>query len=80
MLDGIVLERRGTPAAVVLTDRFEVNGRQMAEIHGAQAFSWAITPHPIANKTDAELEAEARALLPEVVSRLARSRLTTPSP
>lgn len=70
MLDGIVLERKGTPAAVILTDRFDINGRQMAEIHGAQAFSWALTAHPIANKTDAELEAEARQLLPEVLRHL----------
>jgi hypothetical protein len=70
VLDGIRLERRGTPAAVVLTDRFEANGRQMQAIHGAAAFRWAITPHPIASRTDEELAAAARELLPETLERL----------
>lgn len=70
MLDGIELERKGTPAAVVLTDRFEVNGRQMTQIHRAEAFGWSVTPHPIANQTDEELGAAARALIDEVVGRL----------
>ncbi len=70
MLDGIQLERKGTPTATVLTDQFEVNGRTMAETHGASDYAWAITAHPIANKTDAELEAEARRLAAEVVRLL----------
>jgi len=70
VLDGIQLERKGTPTATVLTDQFEVNGRTMAETHGASDYTWAITAHPIGNKTDAELEAEARRLAPEVVRLL----------
>ena len=72
MLDGIQLERKGTPTATVLTDQFEVNGRSIAEAHGASDYAWAITAHPIANKTDAELAEEARRLLPEVVRLLTR--------
>lgn len=72
MLDGIQLERKGTPTATVLTDQFEVNGRTMAETHGASDYAWAITAHPIGNKTDAELEAEARRLAAEVVRLLTR--------
>ena len=70
MLDGIQLERKGTPTATVLTDQFEINGRTMAETHGASDYAWAITAHPIANKTDGELAEEARRLLPEVVRLL----------
>ena len=70
MLDGIVLERKGTPAAVILTDRFEVNGRQMVEIQGAQGFGWAVTAHPIANKPDEELRRAALTLVPVLLSHL----------
>ena len=70
MLDGIQLERKGTATATVLTDQFEINGRTMAETHGASDYAWAITAHPIANKTDGELGEEARRLLPEVVKLL----------
>jgi len=73
VLDGIELERKGTPTATVLTDQFEVNGRIMAETHGAAEYAWAVTAHPIANKTEAELAEEARRLLPAVVSLLVRA-------
>ncbi len=72
MLDGIQLERKGTPTATILTDQFEVNGRAMAETHGASDYLWAVTAHPISNKTDAELGEEARRLLPAVVRLLTR--------
>ena len=72
MLDGIELERKGTPTATILTDQFEVNGRTIAAAHGASDYTWAITAHPIGNKTDAELSDEASRLLPEVVKLLSR--------
>ncbi len=72
MLDGIQLERKGTPTATVLTDQFEINGRTMAETHGASDYAWAITAHPISNKTESELAEEARRLFPAVVRLLTK--------
>ncbi len=74
MLDGILLERAGTPTAVIVTDVFEATGRAMAESHGAGRFAWTVTPHPISNKTPDELSAEAARLLPGVLDLLTRNQ------
>ena len=70
MLDGILLERRGVPAAVILTDVFGATGRAMAAAHGADAFDWTVTPHPISNQSPEELRAAARRVLGDVVTLL----------
>ncbi|HEV8673705.1 MAG TPA: hypothetical protein VGX21_06645 [Methylomirabilota bacterium] len=67
MLDGILLERAGVPAAAIVTDVFEVTGRAMAEQWGVPYYRFAVMPHPIANLTEAELHQRAREIAPEVV-------------
>ncbi len=70
MLDGILMERRGIPAAAVCTDLFIPNGRAIAEAHGAPGYPFALVPHPMASASPEELTAKAKAVLPEVVRLL----------
>jgi hypothetical protein len=70
VLDGILMERAGVPAAVIVTDVFEETGRAMAASWGVPAYQFLSMPHPIANLTEAELDRRARAIAPEVVKLL----------
>ncbi|MBI3967695.1 MAG: hypothetical protein HY329_18815 [Chloroflexi bacterium] len=70
MLDGLTLERRGIPAAVVCTDAFEVTGRAMAEVQGAPDYQFAIIPHPISNLTDEQMKLRANEAAPDVLKLL----------
>ena len=72
MLDGILLERRGVPAAPICTDRFIPNGQAIAEAHGAPGYPFALVPHPLASASPAELAQEATEALPEVLRLLLR--------
>lgn len=70
MLDGILLERAGLPAAVILTEPFVRSGREMADAQGCPDFPFSVVPHPIANQTDAVLKEWARGVAPAVASIL----------
>ena len=70
MLDGITLERRGIPTAVVCTDAFEVTGRAMAQIQGTPDYQFALIPHPIANLTDEQMRQRAQEAAPNVIKLL----------
>jgi hypothetical protein len=71
VLDGILLERRGVPAAVICTELFVPNGKAIAEAHGAPDYPFALVPHPLASASPAELAREAKQVLPEVLRLLA---------
>jgi len=66
VLDGILLEKAGVPAATIVTDVFEVTGRAMAEQWGVPYYRFLVMPHPIANLTEAELDQRAREIAPGV--------------
>ena len=70
MLDGIVFEKVGIPAAAIVTDVFEGTGRAMAVAWGVPNYKFLALPHPIANLTDAQLEQRAREIAPEIVKLL----------
>jgi hypothetical protein len=70
VLDGILLERRGIPAAAICTDLFVVNGKVIAEAHGAPEYPFVLVPHPLASAGPAELTRQAKAVLPEVLRLL----------
>ncbi|MFC7401843.1 UGSC family (seleno)protein [Citricoccus sp. GCM10030269] len=71
--DGINFERAGLPAAVVLTDAFDVTGRTMAGVQGAPDYEWIRTEHPMAVLAEDQVRERARQLLPEIVSTLTAS-------
>ena len=70
MLDGIKLERAGIPAVSIVTAQFVETGREMAASHGVPEYEFLVTPHPIANLTEAELDAAADQLTGEVAAFL----------
>ena len=70
MLDGIVFEKVGLPAASIITDVFEATGRAMAQSWGVPHYKFLAMPHPIANLTEAQLDQRAREIAPEVVKLL----------
>ena len=70
MLDGILFEKVGVPAASIVTDVFEATGRAMAQTWGVPDYKFLAMPHPIANLTEAQLDQRAREIAPEVVKLL----------
>ena len=70
MLDGILFEKHGVPAASIVTDVFEETGRAMAHAWGIPNYKFLSMPHPIANLTEAELDQRAREMVPQIVHLL----------
>jgi len=70
VLDGILFEKRGVPAASIITDVFQATGRAMAEAWGVPDSEFLATPHPIANLTEEQLEQRAREIVPKVAGLL----------
>jgi hypothetical protein len=67
VLDGILFEKNGVPAASIVTDVFQATGRAMAQSWGLPAYKFLAMPHPIANLSEAQLDQRAREIAPEVV-------------
>ena len=70
MLDGILFEKVGLPAASIVTDVFEATGRAMAQAWGVPEYRFLALKHPIANLTEAELDQRAREIAPAVAALL----------
>jgi hypothetical protein len=62
-----VLERAGVPAVSICTDAFAAPARAMAEMYGLPDFAPVMIPHPIASLTRAEIEANIREVIPDVI-------------
>jgi hypothetical protein len=67
LADGIVLERAGVPTVSVCTDAFVVPARAMADVYGVPDFEFVTIPHPIASLTPAQIEANVRPVIADVV-------------
>jgi len=67
VLDGILFEKNGVPAASIVTDVFQATGRAMAQSWGLPAYKFLAMPHPIANLSEAQLDQRARESAPQVV-------------
>ncbi len=72
MLDGILLEKKGVPAASIVTDVFVRTGEAMAASWGAPGYEFLSLLHPIANLTDWELDQRAREIAPKVAALITR--------
>jgi hypothetical protein len=68
--DGVMLESRGTPAAVICSDAFRSSADAMAGLRGAPGYRYATTPHPVAVLTPGQVAERAAAVLPDVVALL----------
>ena len=70
MLDGILFEKHGIPAASIITDVFDATGRAMAQAWGLPSYKFLSVQHPIANLTEDELDQRARTIVPQIVQLL----------
>ena len=68
MLDGIKLEKMDIPAVSIVTEPFIATGQAMAKNWGAPDYAFLVTPHPIANLSEAQLNARADELTDQVVA------------
>ena len=76
MLDGILFEKQGVPAASIVTDAFMVTGRAMAKAWGLVNYRFLNMPHPIANLTEEELDQRAREIAPKVAQLLLEGQVS----
>ena len=67
MADGIVLERAGIPAVSLCTDAFRITAEAMANQLGFPGYQYVAVPHPIASRTEKEIDEMARDALPDVL-------------
>ncbi|NUL48788.1 hypothetical protein F7P69_26825 [Cellulosimicrobium funkei] len=68
--DGIALEARGLPVAVVCTEAFDVTSRAMARLKGQPDFPYLLMPHPIANLTPDGIAERGRDLAARIGAHL----------
>jgi hypothetical protein len=70
VLDGILFEKHGVPAASIVTEMFVETGRAMAKAWGLPNYKFLSMPHPTANLTEEELDQRARDITPKVITLL----------
>lgn len=70
MLDGILFEKHGIPAASIITHVFEATGRAMAQAWGLPNYKYLSMQHPIGNLTEKEMDQRARDMVPQIVKLL----------
>jgi hypothetical protein len=59
VLDAITFEKRGIPAAVVITEPFVPTADAMARLAGMPGYPYAVLPHPVGSLTAAEVAQRA---------------------
>jgi hypothetical protein len=67
LADGIVLERAGIPAVSLCTDAFRITAEAMARSLGFPGYQYVTVRHPVASRTEKEIDEMARDALPEII-------------
>ena len=62
-----MLERAGIPAVSICTDAFSASARAMARVLGFPGFQYVAVPHPIASRTQKEIDEMVHGAMPEIV-------------
>jgi hypothetical protein len=70
VLDAISFEKRGIPAAAIITEPFVLTAAAIAELAGLPGYPSAVIPHPVGSLTAAEVRARAEAIAPRVAELL----------
>jgi hypothetical protein len=70
MHDALAAERRGIPAAAVMTDRFVPTADAVVDLNGLTSYPFVVIPHPIASDSEDELRAKAEASVARIVAVL----------
>jgi hypothetical protein len=72
--DGIELEKRGVPTAVICTDEFIASAKAQAAICGNPLYPFVVVPRPIGSLTLEDLRERAREAMPQIVDILIAPR------
>jgi len=70
VLDAISFEKRGIPAAAVITSPFIPTAEAMARLAGMPGYPYAVAPHPFGSLTPAEVAERAEQLVERIESLL----------
>ena len=70
MLDAISFEKRGIPAAAVITEPFLPTAEAMARLAGMPGYPVAAIPHPIGSLGTAEVNDRADAIAARIAALL----------
>ena len=62
-----MLERAGIPAVSLCTDAFKITAEAMANQMGFPGFRYVTVPHPVASRTEKEIDEIVRDALPDVI-------------
>jgi hypothetical protein len=68
--DATLLEKRGIPAACVITHQFTRAANAMARRNDYPDFHYAMVPHPIGNLKPEQIRQRALEVLPQVIEIL----------
>jgi hypothetical protein len=79
LADGIVLERAGIPAVSICTSAFRITAEAMARSLGFPGYQYVTVPHPVASRTQEEIDEIAAIALPEIVRVLGAGLTIRPS-
>ncbi len=74
MHDGLTLERRGVPTAVICTEPFVTSANAMAALGGAPDYPYVVVEHPLGSRTMPQLRDIAARAAPEALSILLAQR------
>jgi len=68
--DGMVFEKRGVPAAALITHTFTATADAMARRYGYPNYRYAVIPHPLSSLNAEQVKQRAVEVLPEILSIL----------
>jgi len=68
--DGTVFEKRGIPAAAIITHTFTASANAMARRNGFPDYRYAMIPHPLSSLSPDQVRQRAREVLPEILQIL----------
>ena len=74
-----MLERAGIPAVSICTTAFRITAEAMARSLGFPGYHYVTVPHPIASRTQEEIDEIAAIALPEIVRVLGAGLTIRPS-
>ena len=61
------MERAGIPAVSLCTDAFKITAEAMANQMGFPGYRYVTLPHPVASRTEKEIDEMVRDALPDVI-------------
>ena len=70
MHDAVYFETQGIPSVFVMTNEFTGAAQTQADALGLPDVRRVVVPHPMQDRTDAEMQAKADAVLDELLEAL----------